>query len=658
MKTETMLRMRHIAWVSALSIALAACGGGSSGGGGGTSGSSSGNGASASGSGGSVAGVASNAVGLVLDTSGQPVDNAVLGGGDIVSDVDGGAAGTLNQSAFSGWTKVSAPGYATAYAKPTGKAINGRHVFNEIRLTPIADTVIHDTSADDTLMTGSASDPGVKAVLGAGLFAQDGVVVQLAAMDPSTVGPAYAPLSDKADLHLNKAFFLAARDGNGNKVPFATGASVKATIRDDGSLESQFELASFNAEKGTWDVVANACQRADKNHLQCTVPHFSTWGLFGADSPPPSGDAYQQAYEGLRAAIQRMARHPNPNGGFPQYVSDAAAKLGQAALDYAAGHSTVRAIQRLLTAAVAANLVEMRQLGAKLFDAAGAIESKRAQALLNNTKQCARVRPLAYMATQALTLGDSGVGNALTNLIYKFLTECHVWSGTISYTFTMPSTWPTLTTLQVSGPHLWKEIHKLNFDLNPKTNQLQGDDVVRTQFGKVGFKRDDGPTCGGTATTLLEAYADPDPGYIYLTFDGTYDPTKKQFVVNTPAVTAPPAAAKFKVSPINLFLHLHHDDWSSVSGSCIATPVDSTTKTIRGYTSMLAGSFMGAPQGPSITEMMNSVATHQTSDYTIIEGWRIFNVNAAPGILPLQMVAVRWNFVYLRGELPPDTGAH
>lgn len=642
--------MRHIIWVSAMSLVMVACGGGSSAGGSGTSGSAPAN--SASGPSGAGTGTLGNAVGLVVDSSGNGVSNAVFGAGNMVTDVNGGAVGTLSQSAVSGWTAVSAQGYATGYVKPAGKAIKGWHVLNEVRLTPIADTLIHDTSSGDTLTAGNPSDPDVEAVLDAGLFTQDSVVVQLAALDPTTVGPAYAPLSDKAALHLNKAFFVSAQDGAGNEVPFATGATAKVTVRDGGSLGSQFELASFNAKTGAWDVLAGACHRADKNHVQCTLPHFSTWGLFGANSPPPSGDAYQQAAQGLKAAVHRMFAHPNQNGIFPQYVLDAAAKLGQAALDYAAGHPTDQAIHRLLTADADAQLLGMGPLSQKLFDAASKVESRRAETLLKNTKQCALVRPLVNMAADAMLLGDNKDASALQIKVDSLASDCHLWRGTIRYTFIIPASWPTSTALQASGPHSWSEIHSVHFDLNPKTNQLQGDDMVRTHFAKAGFQSDAGPTCGGESRFVWQAYADPDPGQIYLTFKGTYDPTKKQFAVTAPAVTNIPGEST-QPAPVSLAVHNHFYNWRSEGSNCIAAPLDGTAKRVSGYTSMLVDAFNGAPQGPSIAEMLNAGAKHQGYSGTLIRGQRIVNVGVPPSFLPLAKVIVRWNFAYLPNQFPP-----
>jgi hypothetical protein len=148
--------------------------------------------------------VDSSALTLVLDATGQPVANALVGGSQL-TDKNGVAVGAIDVSA-AGWATVSSTGFATGYA--TSISTVGESEFYVARITPFAGLVPLDSGESKLLQVGDENGAWAETTVGASQLASVPATVGLTQISPLDVGPLFEPVPGHADHWLRLAFAI------------------------------------------------------------------------------------------------------------------------------------------------------------------------------------------------------------------------------------------------------------------------------------------------------------------------------------------------------------------------------------------------------------------------------------------------------------------
>lgn len=618
-------------WIAAaLCLALAACSGGGKGGGGtGPTGTA-------------PIGEKVNALALVLSSSGAPVENAMISGGDAVSTAEGVIAGTVTPGP-SGWNRVTADGYADGFTRRSGKALRGWNIY-EARLAPIASAVIYAKGVGAALLAGDGRHPAVKIVLGPAMFPQGEIIAELAVMKPVDVGPEFAPLSSGAALYLHKAFYVSAHDPGGREVPFQAGTTAEATILDDRMEDNT--LAGFDVRSGKWEVMPNACTRPDKRHIRCGLPHAGTYGLFGASAPAgAAGDAFSDARQAFRKAVGEWRRRGAAAASKPPPAALAAGQdLVKEVRHVAAAQPGEAGQMHLLAVAADARMIGMRIVSVDLLNDARRYVQSMAQTLMAQAPDCGRIRFLLDTAAKADLLGLDQLRHDLIFKARNSYGDCDVWAGTVHYTFFMEDQWPRHPGYRWrGGPQIWTEAHRLKLVVSPKIRNTQGEDRVATVMPPVTYERRFKNACSGDNLEQREVSGVPATADLRLVFDGRYN-----YVHETFALGAPDKASSQTI-PVRIDLADRARLWKRSAGGCRATESKGTSTLVGDYRSMLVDGFAGKADPPFLQDMLNNGQRHKLGNGKVVSGGRLITLTAAAGALPFRHALVSWHLI----NVPP-----
>jgi len=506
-------------------------------------------------------------MGLALDAgTGQPVANALFGlgsnftGSVLTSDPNGAVFG--RSSPGTGWIQVHADGYAETYTKSLG-SLNGVEM-GEARLIPVGDAVQHDIG-----MTGSLTHTGVSASLPPSLFGASGVHVSLTSINPPQLDAGYALFSGSNQFRqFVSTFTITAEDASRNAVPLAAGQAMPVTITLPGNYTTPPPLAFFDPAVGNWQIVPGACTLTDPTHMQCNLPHLSTYGVAGGASPAtlpnPTPTSYEQALANGRYALEVMA-DAQANGGntaaAQALIDQSAAQIEQQATQYAQQHPDMSGIQRLLEAEAINQLMGRTTVNDLIGQSLNILE-QMAQALLNKPG-CGHPVELVNMAARLELLGSgSGRSELLIDKLRNSLTQCDLWYGTVRYMLTnkgalLPGVFPYF-----AGAKHWYETHNLQINIDPNTGPVfvvNGQDAAATEGSAVKYREPDNTGCA-PQWVQSSIYLTPDPGNVINTFDGTYT-----------------QAGGFQFNPgvrLTGSLNWHHDVWQHIimnPATCVPT---------------------------------------------------------------------------------------
>ncbi|MHC4472544.1 MAG: hypothetical protein ACYS99_16465, partial [Planctomycetota bacterium] len=419
------------------------------------------------GNGGPPATLDRSALAIVLDPEGNPVQNAVVGGGPI-TDENGVAVGPVQVPA-AGWVEVDAAGHATGYVED-GPELNGSKLYFA-RLTPLASVLYLDTG-DAGDITAENDDRVMSCDLDAADFASLPVTVGMAWIDPLDVGPAAVLVPGHANHILRIAFALEASSPDGTPVGLKAGSSVSVLVEDTGESGTSL-LARFDPDTGAWEALSGAVSREDADHVRCDLASpGSLYGLFydGGAAPKtakavPEDMAFKLARLALAVAIRDAADPPNDPD-----VAAALAALAQAARDLADASPDEHGKWALLVAAMASRSLGNDALADELEAEALALAELVALFYMEQN-ECGYVEAMYAAAAQLDMLGGSaGTVDQLLSKVGDLRAECGRWVGTINFHMNVSRVHPGLEDFTlVSGGGSWREDHFVVIDVDPQT---------------------------------------------------------------------------------------------------------------------------------------------------------------------------------------------
>lgn len=589
-----------------------------------------------------------NVLAMILSAGGQPVENALMGGGDSVSTGDGVIAGTVTPP-DSGWVRVTADGYATGYMKRSGKPLHGWYIF-ETHLTPIGSAAVFDRGKGALLVAGEAAAPQVTVLAGPEAFSATDVIVDMAVVRPTDMGPEFAPLSDGSGLYLNEGLFVSAHDAAGKAAALAAGRNLQATIRDGGRLGRKFALARFDAQTGQWAVQAGACRRSDDHHLQCSLPRAGLYGLFGGSAPAAgTGNAYRDARHAYSKALGDWLRKTGGRGvadgaKAPSAVREAGLALVKAARDYGIAHHDERGQMHLISTAAEIRMIGMPVVGRDLIDDARKYVKAAAGTLLGQATDCARIRTLLDTAAKADLLGMDQTRHDLIFKARNSYGACDVWAGTVHYTFFMARRWPGDSDYRRrAGPQIWNEEHRVKILVSPMSRKTHGVDRVRIDMPQVVYRRDFKNECGGKNFAQRGVYAVPQDATMRLKFDGLFDYVHDRFQLSA---FKPEASGTLP----RIVLHRRSRVRKAAGPGCRPTSAQTTSVLVKDYASVLAGAFAGASAGPSVQEMLNEGKRSKLGNGRVVQGGRLIDIDPPKDGLPFTRARVSWHLI----NVPPN----
>ncbi|MBW1892657.1 MAG: hypothetical protein JRI91_03025 [Deltaproteobacteria bacterium] len=598
-----------------------------------------------------------SAMALVLDTKGNPIQNAMVGA-DVLTNKNGVAGGDFDATS-EGWVQASAPGYVTGYMNSEGTL--GDYKVYETILTPFGDMAYLENGETDTLFLGDPDNPTYEAGVNASFFVTTPVTVSLTEIAPLDINPLFEDLNTGENLNLQKAFALCAKDSDEGNVSLYSGMGITVRIRDNGELSDNAKLAFFNPDSSKWEVINGGCERDGVNHFRCIVPSlFSFYGLFDNNeraylaskvgfgykvnsgrtakgySEDQLGGAYQQAkmrvYKRLKELEAICAADPsNCDFSEDQELQDALDDLAKAARDYAAANQNENGKFALMKAAERAISLGKESLATDLMNEASALAAKMADDLLEKI-ECKRIREILLLAQQNMLMGNISVAEKLEEKLKTDLIDCDLWTGTIHYWLPVETTDARDWQLE-SGGGSWHEFHDVRMTTDVNTFKLTGEDMVQIAFPVVEYENVSMPckqsfTYGPTSSSL-----------VYLTFDGNYD--GHTFSVNNPETSENPVTINW-----NLYVEVEADDGCTLAQNQSFAMTD--------YSSLLVHGFLESPP-ITIQEMLENGTHRGSGESETIRGNEEFeNPNPEDGRFPVTHGYVIWNFIHVQAILPLD----
>jgi hypothetical protein len=582
---------------------------------------------------------------LVLDSEGDPVENALVDDKHL-SDSNGVVLGDL-PSFDSGWMSIAATGYARGFARPQGTLGAKLAVAT---LSPFQTSILLDGSADLQLKSGNPDQPDITVMLDADLFTAENIAVHLAAIDPLTTGPLFAPLDSGADLYLQSAFALYAHDLMDIQATLRDGKTVTVTFRDAGSFSDAAQIAYFDVMTGLWQVIPNSLSRLDAEHVQCILPHFSTFGFFDDQQPiyldfdPETPDSWFEAW----ARLNHIFIAAEKNGTVPdeKVVEDAVEDLAKAAKDYAKTHRNETGKNLLMQAYEKAALTGNKKIAEDLKTEAQDLTQELGEKLLKDPG-CGKISELLALATQAQLLGGfESLLERLNQKIKDLRNTCGVWKGSIHYWFFMddPYPWPDYDEWGYeSGAKDWHEFHTVTIAVH-ENGLVDGECHVKNKMPTTRYRKERATDCGMAYTDLV-VKTFPSTGQCALDFEGTY--ANGIFTIGPVGILATqfienkPIAMNFRTE-----IHEYFGD------ECQVFEEEHEWKFADYYSQLIHG-FLGAPQPPSIEEMLNT-GVHSVSDgREIIRGFDMLSFtvgeNTTP-VLPISKASLSWTFTKVNNQ--------
>lgn len=583
-------------------------------------------------------------LGFVLDPDGAPVAYASVEGE--IADSNGAVSGDLIGSA-SGWLEVSALGYATGYVKP-GKAI-GETAFFEARLTPFDSLQPLQAGEEVVLRLGDAAAPvGEISLTGDDVSALP-ANLKAAVYDLVDVGPYPVDLDSGEALELKLAIAVVASSDQLEPVPLASGKTLALKLAANASLPEDPVMAIFDAEKGVWEVQADACTPGEEGAFLCAVPRFSPLvGFFGpgeevsrvpglakhlpAQDPTDDDQAYQDAKTDVEVWAYvgqgQAERTGEMSAEWNAEMANRIGKLADAAEAYAATHSDTSGISHLLGAAQLALMTGMDPaIADKLMKDARAIVEAAAEALLEES-DCGRIGEMLLAAQQLMLLGGSqAIIDALMQK-KENLFDCDIWLGTISVWFMISSSPPGGLDWALESGGSWFENHTVTMTTNIQTYVLTGEDVVKLDFGEVKYGEYDRHGCHNYVTHAGQG------GSVTLKFDGRYD--GYTFTVGDLQPEGGTASITYGA---------HGERYDSLAEKCVE--IGDVKPSAPNYSSVLVHGFSGSPP-ITIQEMLERGAGREYmrgSEYASNNAYEL-------GIIPAEKAYIQWSFFHQKKGLP------
>ena len=611
-------------------------------------------------------------MGLVVDPNGNPLMHAIVGE-SLITDSNGVVVGDA-QATAKGWFAVSADGYATGYAKPSG-TIGGNEIF-ESWLTPFGGLSILPAGGYNNMIVGQSAETAIQVLISGDLFENSPVMVGLAAINPLDIGPLFEPLNTGEDLFLKLAFALQTQNIDGENVPLKAAQSLSIRVFDGGSLSDTPVIAYFNAENGSWDVIENGCRREGPNHFLCTIPRLSPlFGLFDTGEPIylqsqsvgsrstmdfnklDLNDDYKEAQVAATGSIKILEKlcvsSPSDCTGNPcshQFVKDAMTQLADAAQAYANSNQNESGKMKLLNAAGRIQLAcgdiildNDEGVASNLLSSAKSIATKIGNELLA-AWDCSKIREMIAIAEQNMFMGNETLGNALMDAVRHMKEECDTWEGTVSVRFFVASSHPVLPsyTLEYSMGD-WRETHVIKMYTNAETLVLGGYDRVSLQFPEVSYKdQDPSHECDW----LYQMRGAPQSAELnYLSFDGTYD--GETFSLGS--------LQQNDVAPITIVNYMLSE--RKLDGQCVPYPGSPSTFSYPGYFTVLAHGLCDVAPPITIQEMLDNGIKVEVpigdQKFEIIRGdEEILNPCIELGRYPFEKGIVQWSFKHINSIIP------
>lgn len=577
---------------------------------------------------------------LVLNEEGNPVKNAIVGGVS-VTDGNGLALGD-SQSYSSGWMTVKALGHVQGYAKPEKSSLGTALVL--VTVPAVDDSVLHRTTEPSWLFSGAADQPEVEVMLDSDLFEKDIVAVNLAEVDPMKCGPVYAALDNGADMFLHKSFSLEATDLDGDEVPFADGKTVTVNIRDQGEFSGDALVAYFDVTEGEWNVIPNSLSRLDVNHVQCILPHFSSFGIFSGGHPDytDGSDTFYEAWVRLNWIFENAEN--NDTTPDEHVVREALEDLADAAKEYANTHRNESGKHFLMLAYQTAAATGNRHVESEMQTEVRELTKELGEKLLDDPG-CGKVSELLVLATQAMLVGElEPLADRLSQKAAEVLKNCTVWTGHIHYRFEFGDQVPDAEELvYYDGSRAWHEKHDVIIAIK-ENGLVDGESHVTNEMSEITYRHERQTSCGPLRIDHIIT-ATPNQGNCTLTFEGSFENNlfnigpvgllSSQYVDNTPVGLSYTAKT------------LHHS-----GDEC--TPYETeTTQPLVDYYSQLIHGFLGYPQPPDIGEILNNGDRSSNSIYESIRGSKIIYYTSGENItppIPIEKAHLSWRFYRLRSS--------
>ena len=465
----------------------------------------------------------SSALTLVLDPTGRPLANALVGGARHTNR-DGVAVGEVGVSP-AGWISVSSPGFATGYA--TSIATVGESDFYTARLTPFDGQVPLDAGESKLLQVGDETGAWAEVTVDASQLAVIPATVGLTRVSSLDVGPLFEPVPGYSDHWLRLAFALQAWSSDGADVGLASG-DLDVAIDDQGSLSDAPVLARFDPSTGAWVVIPGACARVDASHVSCTLPRFAAlFGLFepgviAYGKPSKTGDEVDLEFRIALAELGFEIRLIVDQGGVPahaQAVLGALNALADVARESVDVSATETAKFHLLTAAGAARSLEQTSLSDALTAEALELAELFATALAGGDPCSDGPQMIAAVAQLDALGGSASLIASLATLLHAGEGACDErWAGTVSFLMPIDKVHPGLDDFVAFVPAPWRETYWVDFTVNTKTHSLQGTCTSSLSMGIVMYL-DETEEC----LNYIRFRGEPSAGQVEMGFTGSFD---------------------------------------------------------------------------------------------------------------------------------------
>jgi hypothetical protein len=569
-----------------------------------------------------------SALAIVLSPDGDPVPNAVVGGGPITNG-DGVAVGPVTVTA-GGWVEVVAHGHAAGYAED-GPALNGSRLYMA-RVTPI-EGLLHLTTGGSGDLTAGGEGRLLTSVLDAADFASLPVTVGLAEIDPLDVGPVAVPLAGHADLVLRRALAFTAHAPDGSPVGFGAGITMAVTVEDGGALGDSPVLARFDPATGAWVEVVGGVTRTGPDHLRCDLATPAP--LYGLFAPEAGSGKMLTEFEAelalkiARVALAKAVRDSISPTTDPA-VTAALDTVAAAARDLADVSPDEKGKFALLMAATDARTLQKDALADELEDEALALAEFIALSYMT-TNECGVVEKMYAAAAQVDMLGGSStVVDQLLDKVGELRAECGRWVGTINFRMNVSRTHPGLENFTlVSGGGSWREDHFVVIDVDPDTGFVLVKDRVQHFLFYVMYQ-DMTQEC----PNYMSFYGEPISAVLEFAYAGSWS-EQGGFQVGPATLTAG--------SPPSISWKQHFED--KEDETCVVLPFGDMLYTFPNHTSLMAHGLWDLTPVVTLQEILNSggAATGQ-----ITGGMPLVNPMPEGGKYPFTWGTVSWSLTRVR----------
>lgn len=614
--------------------------------------------------GGTVSLGAFNSLGLVTDTSGQPVNFAVISDASGVSTQttsSGGAFFGEMAGATGDWVKVSADGYADTYTNSLGEA-NGARIF-ETRLTPLGDSVEFVPGTAGALSHGNLS-----VQLPAGLFAS-GATVAVTDIAPQDMDASYAPLSNGIFHPFLRTFSITATDADGDPALFADGQTMAVTITLPSAVTTVPLLAYFDATTGKWQELADSCNLVDPTTMSCDLPHLSVLGVGGdaanaggtPSMPYPNPATRAEAKANIRYGMAVKAEGINSGDEVmeadgQEIMTIGAAQYVDLARQYAAGHDKDETGKFALIDAAAVHAMINGHDGTfdELMSEAATIADNIGKELLKEPG-CGNVLEMMQSMAQIYSLnGSMAVYDDLETRVQEAIDTCDPWIGKIYVTYTLADELPLVPDFHKQGGGPWTEVHKVWLFSDPSTAQgdppvytLSGHAVVDVSMAETTYRTE--LPSGGSCPVGWNDYrlsATPESAEISLAIEGKYSPEGTGF-----DITAVQRAVLTGGDVDLTWTSMVHTYIITNSQCSLAEFEEGPTPYVTGYLSFIGDTSIQPAPPITLEEMLNTGYKRSSEVTESIYGMKTFPLSIPEITLPwsaVTSVKVTWDFTHIK----------